>query len=81
MSSIETIEALIEGLTATEIKQIMSEVASKKPKSVDTTRRARRIAITQLYFDNAPLPHRSTYEEYKNHAEGIRQQVLSGVDL
>ena len=81
MSSIEDINALIESLSPTEIKAIMSRVASKKPTRVDTSRKARRIAITQLYFDNAPLPHKTTYEEYKNHAEGIRQQVLSGVDL
>ena len=81
MSNIEDINALIESLTPTEIKAIMSRVASKKPHKVDTSRKSRRIAITQLYFDNAPLPHKTTYEEYKNHAEGIRQQVLSGVDL
>tara|TARA_R110002012_G_scaffold305350_1_gene509448 strand:+ start:77 stop:343 length:267 start_codon:yes stop_codon:yes gene_type:complete len=81
MSSIKDIETLIAGLSATEISKIMSEVKAKKPKSVDTSRKARRIAMTQLYFDNAPLPYRTTYEEYKSHAEGIRQQVLSGVDL
>ena len=81
MSSIEDINALIESLSPEEIKAIMSRVASKKPTKVDTSRKSRRIAITQLYFNNAPLPHKTTYEEYKNHAEGIRQQVLSGVDL
>ena len=80
MNSIETIEALIEGLTATEIKKIMSEVASKKPTRVDTSRKARRIGITDLYFKCAPIP-KTNFEEYKIHAEGIRQQVLSGVDL
>ena len=81
MSSIEDIKELIGSLTPEQIKAVMSEVKSKKPKQVDTTRKARRIALTKLYFDNAPLPHKTTYEEYKNHAEGIRQQVLSGVDL
>jgi hypothetical protein len=81
MSNIETIQALIEGLTATEIKKISAKIASKKPFSVDTSRKAKRIAMTELYFSVAPLPHKSTYEEYKQHAEGIRQQVLSGVDL
>ena len=81
MNSIEAIETMIAGLTSAEIKKIMSEVVSKKPKSVDTSRKARRIAITELYFTVAPLPHKSSYEEYKEHAEGIRQQVLSGVDL
>ena len=81
MSNIETIQALIEGLTATEIKQIMSKVASKKPTRVDLSRKLRRMAITDLYFSVAPVPHKTTFEEYKMHAEGIRQQVLSGVDL
>jgi polyhydroxyalkanoate synthesis regulator phasin len=81
MSSITDIEALIGSLTPEEIKAVMSEVKSKKPKQVDTTRKARRIAMTELYFNNAPLPYRTNYEEYKSHAEGIRQQVLSGVDL
>ena len=64
MNSIETIEALIEGLTATEIKKIMSEVASKKPTRVDTSRKARRIGITDLYFKCAPIP-KTNFEEYK----------------
>ena len=81
MSNIETIQALIEGLTAKEIKAIMSKVASKKPTRVDTSRKLRSMAITDLYFSVAPVPHKTTFEEYKMHAEGIRQQVLSGVDL
>ena len=81
MSSIEDIESMIASLSTEDINKIMSEVKAKKPKSVDTSRKARRIAMTELYFNNAPLPYRTTYEEYKSHAEGIRQQVLSGVDL
>ena len=81
MNSIEAIETMIAGLTSAEIKEISAKIASKKPFSVDTSRKAKRIAMTELYFSVAPLPHKSTYEEYKQHAEGIRQQVLSGVDL
>lgn len=81
MNSIETIEAMIAGLTSAEIKAIMAKVATKQPTRVDTSRKARRIAMTELYFNSAPLPYRSTYDEYKQHSEGIRQQVLSGVDL
>ena len=73
MSNIETIQALIEGLTAKEIKAIMSKVASKKPTRVDTSRKLRSMAITDLYFSVAPVPHKTTFEEYKMHAEGIRQ--------
>ena len=81
MNSIESIKALIASLSPEEIKKVMTKVKAKKPTQVDTTRKARRIAMTELYFNNAPLPYRTTYEEYKSHAEGIRQQVLSGVDL
>ena len=81
MSSIEDIKALIDSLSAEEIKKVMTEVKAKKPKQVDTTRKARRIAMTELYFNTAPLPYSTPYAEYTSHAEGIRQQVLSGVDL
>jgi hypothetical protein len=80
MNSIETIKALIDGLTSSEIKAIMAKVKTNTIKKVDTSQRAKRIAITDLYFKCAPIPE-TNFEEYKQHAEGIRQQVLSGVDL
>ena len=52
---------------------------AKKPKSVDTSRKLRRMAITQLYFDNAPRP-KGDFEDYLNHSDGIREQIISGVD-
>ena len=79
MNSIENIKALIDSLSAEEIKKVMAEVKAKKPKQVDTTRRARRIAITANYFSVAPRP-KDDFKDYLNHSEGIRQQVLSGVD-
>jgi len=79
MSNIETIQALIEGLTATEIKAIMSSVA-KKPTRVDTSRKLRSMAITEAYFSVAPRP-KDDFEDYLNHSDGIRHQVLSGVDV
>mgnify|MGYP003659244274 CR=1 FL=1 len=79
MNSIEAIETMIAGLTSTEIKEIMAKVANKKPFSVDTSRKARRIAITENYFSVAPRP-KDSFKDYLNHSEGIRQQVLSGVD-
>jgi len=71
------IETLIAGLTPAEIKAIMSEVKSKKPTKVDTTRKARRIALTQLYFDNAPRP-KDNFEDYLNHSDGVREAILMG---
>ena len=77
MSSILDIESLIESLSPEEIRTIMDEVKSKKPTKVDTTRKAKRIALTQLYFDNAPRP-KDDFEDYLNHSDGIREQILSG---
>ena len=79
MSSIKDIEALIGTLSPEQIRAIMSEVKAKKPTKVDTTRKARRIALTQLYFDNAPRP-KDSFKDYLNHSDGIREQIISGVD-
>ena len=68
---------MIAGLTPAEIKAIMSEVKSRKPTKVDTTRKARRIALTQLYFDNAPRP-KDNFEDYLNHSDGVREAILMG---
>ena len=77
MSSIEDIESMIASLSPEEISKIMSEVKAKKPKSVDTSRKLRRMAITQLYFDNAPRP-KDSFKDYLNHSDGIREAILMG---
>lgn len=77
MSSMKDIEALIGTLSAEQIKAIMSEVKAKKPTKVDTSRRERRMAITQLYFDNAPRP-KDNFEDYLNHSDGMREAILMG---
>ncbi len=81
MSSIKDIETLIAGLSATEIVKIMSEVKARKPKSVDTSRRARRIANTTAYFNATPKPHMcGDFQTYVNHSDSIREQIYSGVE-
>ena len=77
MSSIKDIEALIGTLSPEQIRAIMSEVKAKKPTKVDTSRKERRMAITQLYFDNAPRP-KDSFKDYLNHSDGIREAVLMG---
>ena len=77
MSSIKDIEALIGTLSPEQIRAIMSEVKAKKPTKVDTTRKARRIALTQLYFDNAPRP-KDSFKDYLNHSDGVREAILMG---
>ena len=72
---------MIESMTVEDITNLMAKINSSNTHKVDTSIRQRRIAMTDLYFDVAPLPHKSTYEEYKKESEAIRQQGLSGVDL
>ena len=82
MSDIEhQLNELIATMTPEQIRKVMTQVRTNGPVKVDTSRRAKRIAITDLYFKCAPLPYKSPYEEYKEHSESIRQQCLSGVDL
>ena len=81
MSTISDIERLIESLTAKDIKAILAKTTTKgQVRTVDTSRKRRSLAITDLYFSVAPRP-KDDYEEYSDHAECIRQQCLSGVDL
>jgi hypothetical protein len=81
MSTIKDIERLIESLTAKDIKAILAKTTTKgQVRRVDTSRRMRRLGITDLYFSVAPRPMDS-FEEYSDHAECIRQQCISGVDL
>ena len=48
---------------------------------IDYSARIKRLTINDLYFSSAICPHHvDTFEEYKIHDEGIRQQALSGVD-
>jgi hypothetical protein len=48
---------------------------------IDYSARIKRLAINDIYFSSAIYPHHvDTFEEYREHDEGIRQQALSGVD-
>lgn len=77
------INTLIESMSAEEIRAVMASLSKQSNiRKVDTTRKANRIARTQLYFDSAPKPHMvDSFETYNNHADSIREQVLSGVDI
>ena len=77
------IDALIRELTPSQIRQIMDGIKRPtKARSIDGKYAERRQAINSLYFNNEPKPHMfATHDEYDNHAEGLRQQVISGVDL
>ncbi len=87
MSKIEPnlsdIESILSMLKPEQIAELMSNMpVNNRAYTIDTSFRERRLAITDLYFKSAICPHQvGSFEEYKEHDEGIRQQALSGVDL
>ena len=81
------IEAMIESLSAEDIKRLMANISNRRINTVDTSFRKRRNAITSLYFSAEPKPHQlindkpMSPEECNEMREGVRQQCISGVDL
>ena len=77
------IERMLSMLEPEQIAELMKGMPTQRPMHViDTSFRERRNAISNLYFKSAICPHQvGSFEEYKEHDEGIRQQALSGVDL
>tara|TARA_Y100001938_G_scaffold1871_1_gene2286 strand:+ start:360 stop:596 length:237 start_codon:yes stop_codon:yes gene_type:complete len=76
------INKLIEGLSAEQIRAVIASISKQgNVRKIDRTRRANRIARTELYFSSCPKPHMvDSFETYNNHADSIREQVLSGVE-
>ena len=75
------LDEMIKSMSREDIARVMSIVSNKQPRRVDTSRKAKSIAISDLYFSVAPLPHKTNYEEYRLESEAIRQQCISGVDI
>ena len=81
--TLKDIEAMLAILEPEQIAGIMSKIpVNRQPiTKIDYSARIRRIAINDLYFNSAIKPHDvATFEEYRVHDEGIRQQALSMVD-
>ena len=76
------IEQLLQGLTSEQIAKLVADLSKQgNVKSVDHTRKLRRIARTNLYFNSCPKPHMvDSFDTYSQHADSIREQVLSGVE-
>ena len=76
------IETMIESLTPEQIAKLMATIReTPNVRKVDHTRRLNSIARTNLYFNSCPKPHQvDTFQTYNNHADSIREQVISGVD-
>ena len=76
---------LIESLNPDQLYALAKDIKSlpkNRVRVVDTSYRARRNNITDLYFKSVPSINLfQSYEVYSEHAEAIRQQCLSGVDL
>ena len=77
-----SIETIIEGLTAEQIKTVLQAISEKgNVRHIDYSRRERRLARNNLYFSSCPKPHQvDSFETYNQHADSIREQVLSGVE-
>ena len=76
------ITTLIESMTPEQIKKVMASISNQSNiRKVDHTRRLRHIQKTDLYFNSVVKPHQvNSFETYSNHADSIREQVLSGVE-
>ncbi|MAH47300.1 hypothetical protein CMI37_15855 [Candidatus Pacearchaeota archaeon] len=81
--TLKDIESILSMLKPEQIAELMKDIpVNNRAYTIDTSFRERRLAISNLYFKSAIYPHNvGSFEEYKEHDEGIRQQALSGVDL
>ena len=81
------IKAMIESMSAEDIVSLMANINRNNIRKVDTSRRARRLAMTDLYFSAEPKPHHlindrpMSPEEYSGHRQGVWEQIMSGVEL
>tara|TARA_R110002020_G_scaffold414224_1_gene623708 strand:+ start:105 stop:386 length:282 start_codon:yes stop_codon:yes gene_type:complete len=80
--NLSDIESLLSMLKPEQIAKLMSDIPmNNRAYKIDYSYRGRRLAINDTYFSSAISPHQvKTFEEYKMHDEGIRQQALSGID-
>ena len=76
------INTIVEGLTAAQIKKVMSLISEQdNVVKVDHTRKLKRMARNNLYFSSCPKPHQvESFETYNDHADCIREQVSLGVE-
>ena len=84
-TTMKDIESALSILKPEEIATLLSKLTiSKKQRFnvIDYSFRERRNNITSLYFSCEPTIYKfPDIKEYNGHADAIREQVLSGVDL
>ena len=80
-----SVNDLIESLNTEQLYALVKDIKTL-PKNrvvkVDTSYRERRNNITDLYFRAVPRASMfQSIDKYNQHADSIREQVISGVDL
>ena len=84
-TTIKDIESVLSMLKPEEIATLMGKLTIHKKQRfnvIDYSFRERRNNINNLYFSCEPAVYKfPDIKEYRNHADGIREQVISGVDL
>ena len=80
-----SVNDLIESLNTEQLYTLVKDIKTL-PKNrvvkVDTSYRERRNNITDLYFRAVPRASMfQSIDKYNQHADSIREQVISGVDL
>ena len=80
-----SVNDLIEALSPEQLYLLTKDIKtlpSNRRISVDTSHRERRNNITALYFRAVPRASMfDNHDTYNDHADAIREQVISGVDL
>ena len=80
-----SVNDLIEALSPEQLYHLTKDIKTlprNRVVSVDTSHRERRNNITALYFKAVPRASRfESIDKYNQHADSIREQVRSGVDL
>ena len=86
--TLKDIAKMLAMLKPEQIASIMAKIPkpnrayAPKVYHIDYSERIKRFAINDLYFRSASQPHmHESFEDYREHDEAIRRQVLSGVDL
>ena len=77
------IERMLSMLEPEQIAELMGNIpVQNRAYMIDYSTRIKRLAINDLYFKSAICPHQvGSFEEYKEHDEGIRQQAMSCIDI
>ena len=82
-SELSDIERALSMLKPEQIAELMKDIPTQnRAYMIDYSTRIKRLAINDLYFKSAICPHQvGSFEEYKMHDEGIRQQAMACIDI